>query len=288
MANYRKIQTEVLSRTIRNSSKTRLKKSAHKKYYFIAAFLLVAFGAYASGLVKIPVASADMNGVRYVFKNAAFKTYIQDEKTGNNLKGLQTINGKSYYLNPQTGAIEYGFKEIDGYYYDFTADGSDNTLSAYKKIANQVKSNSPIIESTISQGLKLVGKSPYVYGGGRTDASVAKNQFDCSSFVAQMYRLGGQSLVYQYAATTNLLSETGSPVAWNDKARGDLLITAPGSPVDLQHVAIYLGDGFILHDSTSTNGVAVSRLNQTIDTKKLGNETWADLFSAGLVRREVN
>lgn len=165
--------------------------------------------------------------------------------------------------------------------------GKDDVVKAYEAVASQLKSDNSVIEKTISSGMKLVGKSPYVYGGGRTDDSVAANEFDCSSFIAQMFRLGGQSLVYQFAASTSLLAQTGEAEDWSDKARGDLLITADDASEDEQHAAIYLGGGFILHDSTSTDGVSISRLNQVINKKVLGTMTWGQLFEPGHVRREV-
>ncbi|WP_228385974.1 MULTISPECIES: C40 family peptidase [unclassified Lactococcus] len=164
---------------------------------------------------------------------------------------------------------------------------TSSTIKAYLKVASSLNSGNAVIEKTISEGFKLVGISPYVYGGGRTDASVAKNEYDCSSFVAQMFRLGGQSLVYQYAASTTLLAQTGNSVSWSNKARGDLLVTAADATENEQHVAIYLGDGYILHDSNSTDGVNISKLTDVINPSVLGDMTWQQLFEAGVVRREV-
>lgn len=213
--------------------------------------------------------------------------YDFDLETGAMKTGFQTVNGKTVYFDLSTGKMETGLHEINGYYYYFESDGTDNVLKAYEAVAKTLDSGNSSIEGAISKGLKLVGNSPYVYGGGRTDASVAKNEFDCSSFVAYMYRKAGLPLVYQYAASTTLLAETGTAIGWSNKSRGDLLVTASNASEDEQHVAIYLGDGFILHDSTSTNGVAVSRLNEIINEKVLGNMTWAELFESGTVRREI-
>lgn len=164
---------------------------------------------------------------------------------------------------------------------------TSSTIKAYLKVASTLNSGNAVIEKTISEGFKLVGISPYVYGGGRTDASIAKNEYDCSSFVAQVFRLGGQSLVYQYAASTTLLAQTGNSVSWSNKARGDLLVTAADATENEQHVAIYLGDGYILHESNSTDGVNISKLTDIINPSVLGDMTWQQLFEAGVVRREV-
>ena len=214
--------------------------------------------------------------------------YYFDSSTGVMKTGLQTVNGGTVYFSPANGKMVYGLHKIDGYYYYFSKKtGKDDVVKAYEAVASQLTTNNKVIEKTISSGMKLVGKSPYVYGGGRTDESVAKNEFDCSSFIAQVFRLGGQSLVYQFAASTSLLAQTGTAEEWSDKARGDLLITADDASEDEQHAAIYLGGGFILHDSTSTAGVSISRLNQVINKKVLGNMTWGQLFEPGHVRHEV-
>ena len=214
--------------------------------------------------------------------------YYFDSTTGVMKTGLMTLDGGMVYFSPQTGKMVYGLQKINGYYYYFTKKtGKDDVVKAYEAVASQLKSDNSVIEKTISSGMKLVGKSPYVYGGGRTDDSVAANEFDCSSFIAQMFRLGGQSLVYQFAASTSLLAQTGEAEDWSDKAHGDLLITSDDASEDEQHAAIYLGGGFILHDSTSTDGVSISRLNQVINKKVLGTMTWGQLFEPGHVRREV-
>ncbi len=44
--------------------------------------------------------------------------------------------------------------------------GKDDVVKAYEAVASQLKSDNSVIEKTISSGMKLVGKSPYVYGGG--------------------------------------------------------------------------------------------------------------------------
>ena len=215
------------------------------------------------------------------------KTYLTKVKTGSKLTGLQTLGKHTYYFNPKTGAMEHGFFKIDGNYYYFDKNGQDSVLKAYEHVASNLKTNNTVIEAVVERGLALVGKSGYYYGAGRTAATIAKHHFDCSSFVAWLYRKAGKPLVYQEAASTTILAETGTEVGWNEKQRGDLLVTPEYYSGDYLHVAIYLGNGFILHDASPTGGVAVSRLNQVVDSKKSKTFTWVDLFKPGYVRREV-
>lgn len=268
------------------------KKKSHLKHLFILFTLLILGGIILilTNTIRIygkPKYYQD-NNLSVHLQSINFQTYLFDNKTNKKLYGLQTIDKNTIYLNPTSGAMEYGFHKIDEEYYYFKYfSGVDDAYTAYQHLSTQLKTNNPIIEKTIASGLKLVNKSPYKYGGGRHKSSIDKNQFDCSSFVAWMYHLGGQDLVYQFAASTSLLSETGTIVSWNNKQRGDLLITPATNNENEQHVAIYLGDGFILHDSVSTGGVNISSLNQVIDPKVLGSMTWAKLFEDGTVNREV-
>ncbi|MCM0583086.1 C40 family peptidase [Weissella diestrammenae] len=214
--------------------------------------------------------------------------YLINVKTKQKIYGLQTLNKKQYYFDPKTGKMQFGLQSIDGYYYYFKKNGVEDEQLAYQKVSAQLVSQNSTIESVIKKGSQLIGKSEYHYGGGRTSDSIAKNEFDCSSFVAWFYRKAGQPLVYQYAASTSLLAQTGEGVTWNEKQRGDLLVTPDEYDVDRQHVAIYLGGGFILHDANATNGVAISRLNDVINLKTSTTLTWAGLFEPGTVRREIN
>lgn len=227
-----------------------------------------------------------LTGVRKIW----FSRYDFNSQTGAMQTGFQTVGKQNYYFSTQNGKATTGFHEIAGYYYLFASNGQEE--SAYKTYLalskrKNLSSGNAVIEKVIKNGMQLVGKSPYDYGGGRDDADIKANKFDCSSFAAYMYRKSGKPLVYQIAASTTLLAETGTTESWNSKERGDLLLTPDGDSEDEEHVAIYLGDGFILHDSASTGGVNISRLNQIIDPSVLGNMTWNELFETGTVQREI-
>ena len=114
-----------------------------------------------------------------------------------------------------------------------------------------------IIEKAISTGMSIVGRSPYVFGGGRTEADISALRFDCSSFVHWCYSNSGIDLGDYRTVTTWSLLNMGTPVSFDEIKRGDLIFfdtyTLDG------HVAIWLGDNKFLHDGTS-NGVTVSEL----------------------------
>lgn len=91
--------------------------------------------------------------------------------------------------------------------------------------------------------LQFVG-NPYVYGG-----SSLTNGTDCSGFVMSVYANFGVSLPHSSAADRN----QGYAVEGGlDNAQPGDLICYSG------HVALYIGDGQIVHASTSKTGIIVS------------------------------
>jgi len=101
--------------------------------------------------------------------------------------------------------------------------------------------------NALSSAMSKLGK-PYVYG------ATGPNSFDCSGLVGWAYKQVGVALPRTSAAQ----SRVGKPVAKSDLRPGDLVFFY--SPVS--HVAMYLGDGKVVHASTSGQPVKVSELNR--------------------------
>lgn len=120
------------------------------------------------------------------------------------------------------------------------------------------------IETAINAGMQWVGKSPYVWGGGRTQADVDAGRFDCSSFVHYCYASAGIELGDRASVVTFSLVKMGKAVEPSEMKRGDLIFfdtyTTDG------HIGIYLGNGEFLHDGT-THGVWINSLNEPYWTR---------------------
>jgi|SRR5579875_225972 len=101
-------------------------------------------------------------------------------------------------------------------------------------------------------GLGLVGKTQYVWGGGRNDADVKAGNFDCSGFVDYAFKQAGIDLG---GANTDGLLKKGVRVNPSQIQPGDLVFFDTYKKNG--HVGIYLGNGKFI-GSQSKTGVAVA------------------------------
>ena len=138
----------------------------------------------------------------------------------------------------------------------------------------KVGDGNKVVERAITTGMSIVGKSPYVFGGGRNPEDIAALRFDCSSFVHWCYANAGLNLGDYRSVVTLTLVTMGREVKTEEMQRGDLIFFNTEGVVN-NHVGIYLGDNKFLHDA-STNGVWVNNLEGY----------WKNAFN-GTVRRVV-
>jgi peptidoglycan DL-endopeptidase CwlO len=78
---------------------------------------------------------------------------------------------------------------------------------------------------------------PYVYGASGPDS------WDCSGLTMQAWAAAGESLSHWSVAQYN---ET-TPISFSDLQRGDLLFWGDSDPSSIYHVAMYLGNGMMIH-----------------------------------------
>lgn len=92
--------------------------------------------------------------------------------------------------------------------------------------------------------------NPYVYGG-----TSLTNGADCSGFTQQIYKNFG----IDTGRTSRDQAEKGREIPVNQAQPGDLLFYASGDYIN--HVAIYIGGGQVIHASNSTTGIIISPYN---------------------------
>ncbi|MGL5750122.1 MAG: NlpC/P60 family protein [Paraclostridium sp.] len=137
-----------------------------------------------------------------------------------------------------------------------------------------VVGDNEIIEKAIATGSEIVGKSPYVWGGGRNPSDIANRRFDCSSFVHWCFASAGLNLGDYRSVVTDSLAKVGKQVNSSEMVRGDIIFF--NTYKYNGHVGIYLGDGRFLHCGTS-KGVSIDSMSNTY---------WKKVFN-GNVRRVV-
>ncbi|WP_410512369.1 NlpC/P60 family protein [Paenibacillus sp. BR2-3] len=251
----------------------------------ISAALAVSLG----GISPQPVAAASVSSSSQVTASAVQTALIQSSVR---LRDTPSINGKvlSYLTKGEQVVI---LEKTNSYWYKVkNADGAIGyTSSADQYIllstVNNVGTPAPapvptpvpaappqsnVIESAIAAGMGYLG-TPYEFGSSRSNTST----FDCSDFIRQ---------IFLDAADLKLPADSRQQGDWvkqNSKAvtdisglkRGDLMffMSYKGSSASayaginksaqrITHVAIYLGDGQILHTySAASGGVKVDKLS---------------------------
>ncbi len=102
-------------------------------------------------------------------------------------------------------------------------------------------------EEVVDYALQFVGNR-YVYGGTNPNTGV-----DCSGFTRYvMSHAAGVSL----SRTAAQQSKTGPGISESDVRPGDLVFYGSGNYVN--HVAIYIGNGKVVHASNERTGIKVS------------------------------
>jgi len=91
---------------------------------------------------------------------------------------------------------------------------------------------------------------PYVWGGS------SPNGFDCSGFVQYVYAQKGITL----PRTADIQATAGQPISKAELMPGDLVFFA-GDYVNISHVGIYIGNGQMIHASSS-QGIAYDSLSR--------------------------
>ncbi|MCC8101726.1 MAG: NlpC/P60 family protein [Clostridiales bacterium] len=116
---------------------------------------------------------------------------------------------------------------------------------AETEAASSSSSSASTGESIAAYALQFVGY-PYVYGG----TSLTEGA-DCSGFVQSVFSYFGIYLSRTAAAQAT----NGTTVSLSELQAGDLLFYSSTGDGSIDHVAIYIGSGCIVHAANSTRGI---------------------------------
>ncbi len=126
----------------------------------------------------------------------------------------------------------------------------DAAAAQAEALANANTANvSGIRQKIVSYALQFVG-NPYRYGG-----TSLTNGADCSGFVQSVFRDCGYSL----GRSSRDQASAGKVIDVGSVKPGDLLFYSNGRSIN--HVAIYIGNGQVVHASTRRTGIKISNYN---------------------------
>ena len=143
------------------------------------------------------------------------------------------------YLDAETAFIAGEFVEVK---YDLRTAITMSELLYGEGVSN--------IRVDICEYAKQFLGNPYVWGG----TSLTRGA-DCSGFVQSVYKRFGISL----PRSSGSQASYGTRIDAASLKAGDLIFYARGGRVD--HVAIYIGGGQVIHSSTPRTGIRISRYN---------------------------
>lgn len=117
-------------------------------------------------------------------------------------------------------------------------------------------SGNKLVDTALSQ----LG-TPYRWGS----TSRSNGGYDCSGFVTYVYRKAGVKL----PRTSREMSGHGQAVSKSSMKPGDLVFFHTGRSRRVNHVAMYIGNGKIVHSSSGQGGVRIDSINSGYYARKM-------------------
>lgn len=164
---------------------------------------------------------------------------------------------------------ELEYVETVGDWVKVSLDGDDAYVSAeYVSVETKLDTAITMSELLYGQGVsdvrvdlveyakQFVG-NPYVWGG----TSLTKGA-DCSGFVLSVFKKYGVKLSHSSRAQAN----EGTKISASDLLPGDLVFYTNSSGT-INHVAIYIGGGQVIHASSPKSGIKISKYNYRTPAK---------------------
>lgn len=142
-------------------------------------------------------------------------------------------------------------ENLEGYVYKTQIDETELSMLPYTRTeTNELAVEETYLgEEVVSYARQFLG-NPYVYGGNSLTRGT-----DCSGFTSQVYKNFGIKL---QRSSRSQYTSNGYKVSKKDLLPGDLVFYGYNGNID--HVAIYAGNGEIVHASTPKTGIKMSKL----------------------------
>lgn len=164
---------------------------------------------------------------------------------------VDSVEGDLFYLLPEKDASEV--EEIENIIISEEVEEETTNESSATSKANTSKSASTGKSNNIVEYAKQFVGNRYVYGGNSLT-----NGVDCSGFTQQVMKHAGVSLQRSSAAQ---YANNGVKVSADNVQPGDLMFYGYNGRVS--HVGIYIGNGQMVHASSSKTGIIISNAFRT-------------------------
>ena len=155
--------------------------------------------------------------------------------------------------------------------------GSRKSASA---AVSSSKSKSPgtitIDKSLPSETRALLAEAPKWLGTGYRYGGDTRSGVDCSGLVLNLYR---SALAIKLPRSSSQQREYCTRISKKDLMEGDLVFFTTGSSSKVNHVGMYVGNGRMIHSSTS-RGVIVSALDEAYYTRTFHSAGRVDSYYA--------
>lgn len=130
-----------------------------------------------------------------------------------------------------------------------SSDGTESSQSGTQSGPGSVALTSATRTAIIAYAKQFLG-NPYVYGG-----TSLTNGADCSGFTMKVFENFG----IDTGRTSRDQADKGKTIPLDSIQPGDLVFYANGDYIN--HVALYIGGGQIIHASTPKNGIMITTMN---------------------------
>lgn len=187
-----------------------------------------------------------------IYKRDLTKTWLKKYVSKHCKKsGLKNIDIKEMYNNLENWMCisidnEKAFVSRDFVKVTFNLDRAVSiNKSGLTSKTSSGSSDSPNLTNMVNYAMQFLG-NPYVWGG-----TSLTNGADCSGFVMRIYEHFGYSL----PRTSSAQAGATKTVSSGDVRPGDLFFYGSGG---VSHVAMYIGNGQIIHASNPRTGIKIS------------------------------
>lgn len=217
-------------------------KSGEVEGYVSLEYLLTGADAKlrANELIRT-VVIADTDGLR-----------VRDEANVDSAVLTQILKGEELeYVETLDGWIKVSVDGEEGYVSAEFAHVEDSLATAVTMSELLYGMGVSDVRVELCEYAKQFVGNPYVWGG-----TSLTNGADCSGFVLAVYKKFGVSLPHYSGSQAT----SGTSISFSEIQPGDLIFYANSSGT-INHVAIYIGNNQVIHASSPSTGIKISKYN---------------------------